>query len=355
MAWDKLTAEDIESWDDESGPFTPLLDSVNYPVHMKNFNIQQLQQLCKELRADVVHNVSKTGGHLSSSLGVVELTVALHYVFNAPEDKMIWDVGHQCYIHKMLTGRRKQMKSIRQTDGLSGARPPALDSGGGGGGAHCHQASPPHGAGAAAWHATCHAPASCRALGVVTSARPRSTPRHPPRRDPPTTAWQASPSALRASTTPSARVTAAPASARAWAWRSAATPRWAGRTCCMQGPQGRQPSHPAAQAGSRQASQNASRSHLSRAWRPPASQPWMRCAHSAFQPLGSKRCCWAASSRRGGGRGHRQPSPQPLPPAPAANCYALVQGGPAAPLTPPRPPRPPAPLPPRPRRARRTA
>jgi len=134
MAWDKLTAEDIESWDDESGPFTPLLDSVNYPVHMKNFNIQQLQQLCKELRADVVHNVSKTGGHLSSSLGVVELTVALHYVFNAPEDKMIWDVGHQCYIHKMLTGRRKQMKSIRQTDGLSGARPPALDSGGGGGG-----------------------------------------------------------------------------------------------------------------------------------------------------------------------------------------------------------------------------
>ncbi len=118
--WDKLSAEDIESWDETMGPMTPLLDTVNYPVHLKNFSIQQLKQLCKELRSDVVHKVSKTGGHLSSSLGVVELTVAMHYVFNAPEDKMIWDVGHQCYIHKMLTGRRSQMPTIRQTNGLSG-------------------------------------------------------------------------------------------------------------------------------------------------------------------------------------------------------------------------------------------
>jgi 1-deoxy-D-xylulose-5-phosphate synthase len=72
------------------------------------------------MRADVVHTVSQTGGHLSSSLGVVELTVALHYVFDAPQDKIVWDVGHQCYIHKMLTGRRSRMRTIRQTAGLSG-------------------------------------------------------------------------------------------------------------------------------------------------------------------------------------------------------------------------------------------
>jgi len=120
MDWDKLSAEDIESWDNDNGPPTPLLDSVNFPVHLKNFNTAQLRQLCKELRSDVVHTVSQTGGHLSSSLGVVELTVALHYVFNAPEDKVIFDVGHQCYIHKILTGRRKGMRTIRQTNGLSG-------------------------------------------------------------------------------------------------------------------------------------------------------------------------------------------------------------------------------------------
>lgn len=95
-------------------------DTVNFPVHIKNFNVPQLRQLCKELRSDIVHTVSKTGGHLSSSLGVVELTVALHYVFNAPEDKIIWDVGHQAYVHKILTGRRSQMNSIRTTGGLSG-------------------------------------------------------------------------------------------------------------------------------------------------------------------------------------------------------------------------------------------
>lgn len=121
MDWDRLSVEEIDAWAAD-GPPTPLLDTVNYPVHLKNFTLPQLRQLCKELRSDVVNTVSKTGGHLSSSLGVVELTVALHYVFNCPEDKLIWDVGHQCYIHKILTGRRSKMSTIRQTNGLSGER-----------------------------------------------------------------------------------------------------------------------------------------------------------------------------------------------------------------------------------------
>lgn len=119
--WDKLSVEEIEAWE-ETGPATPLLDTVNYPVHMKNFSSEQLRQLCKELRSDIVHKVSKTGGHLSSSLGVVELTVAMHHVFNSPEDKFIWDVGHQAYGHKILTGRRSRMHTIRTTGGLSGGR-----------------------------------------------------------------------------------------------------------------------------------------------------------------------------------------------------------------------------------------
>ncbi|KAG9440184.1 hypothetical protein H6P81_020349 [Aristolochia fimbriata] len=101
-------------------PETPLLDTINYPVHMKNLSSQDLEQLAAELRADIVHKVSKTGGHLSSSLGVVELSVALHHVFNTPEDKIIWDVGHQTYAHKILTGRRSRMHTIRQTAGLAG-------------------------------------------------------------------------------------------------------------------------------------------------------------------------------------------------------------------------------------------
>lgn len=98
---------------------TPLLDTINFPVHMKNLSMPQLKDLCKELRADVIQNVSKTGGHLGSSLGVIELTVALHYVYDCPDDKIIWDVGHQAYPHKILTGRREQMPTIRQTDGLA--------------------------------------------------------------------------------------------------------------------------------------------------------------------------------------------------------------------------------------------
>ncbi|KAK6254606.1 hypothetical protein SCA6_015911 [Theobroma cacao] len=101
-------------------PPTPLLDTINYPIHMKNLSVKELKQLADELRSDVIFNVSKTGGHLGSSLGVVELTVALHYVFNAPKDKILWDVGHQSYPHKILTGRRDKMYTMRQTNGLAG-------------------------------------------------------------------------------------------------------------------------------------------------------------------------------------------------------------------------------------------
>lgn len=97
QAFDKVSVDGLEDFDPSTGnkPLTPLLDTVNYPVHIKNFNRRQLKQLCKELREDVIYNVSSTGGHLGASLGVTDLTVALHYVFNAPEDKFIWDVGHQ--------------------------------------------------------------------------------------------------------------------------------------------------------------------------------------------------------------------------------------------------------------------
>ncbi|KAL2521846.1 1-deoxy-D-xylulose-5-phosphate synthase [Forsythia ovata] len=112
-----------ESWTlDFSGEnlATPLLDTINFPVHMKNLSSKDLEQLAAELRAEIVYAVSKTGGHLSSSLGVVELTVALHHVFNTPDDKIIWDVGHQTYGHKILTGRRSKMHTIRKTSGLAG-------------------------------------------------------------------------------------------------------------------------------------------------------------------------------------------------------------------------------------------
>ncbi|RDX60603.1 putative 1-deoxy-D-xylulose-5-phosphate synthase 2, chloroplastic, partial [Mucuna pruriens] len=101
-------------------PSTPLLDTINYPIHMKNLSVQELEQLADELREEIVYTVSKTGGHLSSSLGVAELTVALHHVFNTPQDKIVWDVGHQTYAHKILTGRRSKMHTIRQTGGLAG-------------------------------------------------------------------------------------------------------------------------------------------------------------------------------------------------------------------------------------------
>jgi 1-deoxy-D-xylulose-5-phosphate synthase len=99
---------------------TPILDRVSGPADMKALSDAELAQLAHEVRADVIDVVSQTGGHLGSSLGVVELTVAIHAVFNAPADKLIWDVGHQCYPHKILTGRRERMRSLRQGGGLSG-------------------------------------------------------------------------------------------------------------------------------------------------------------------------------------------------------------------------------------------
>jgi 1-deoxy-D-xylulose-5-phosphate synthase len=97
-----------------------LLSRVNSPADLKGMTDAELDALAKELRNDVIEIVSQTGGHLGSSLGVVELTVALHAVFNTPFDKLVWDVGHQCYPHKILTGRRSRMKTLRQTGGLSG-------------------------------------------------------------------------------------------------------------------------------------------------------------------------------------------------------------------------------------------
>ena len=99
---------------------TPLLDKVQFPADTRGFDIAQLKQLADELRAETIDAVSVTGGHLGAGLGVVELTVALHHVYNTPDDILIWDVGHQCYPHKILTGRRDRIRTLRQGGGLSG-------------------------------------------------------------------------------------------------------------------------------------------------------------------------------------------------------------------------------------------
>jgi 1-deoxy-D-xylulose-5-phosphate synthase len=101
-------------------PVTPLLDRVRIPEDMRNFSTDQLKQLAQELRAETIDAVSVTGGHLGASLGVVELTVALHSIFETPRDRLIWDVGHQAYPHKILTGRRDGIRTLRQEGGLSG-------------------------------------------------------------------------------------------------------------------------------------------------------------------------------------------------------------------------------------------
>ena len=101
-------------------PTTELLDKVKYPKDLKKFSDDDLKNLCVELRNEVVSAVSVTGGHLGAGLGVVELTIALHSVFNTPKDKLVWDVGHQCYPHKVLTGRRDKIRTIRQPGGLYG-------------------------------------------------------------------------------------------------------------------------------------------------------------------------------------------------------------------------------------------
>lgn len=101
-------------------PYTPLLDKIFVPADMKQLSDQELSRLADELRAETISAVSETGGHLGAGLGVVELTVALHAVFDAPKDRIIWDVSHQTYPHKILTGRRDRIRSLRMKDGLSG-------------------------------------------------------------------------------------------------------------------------------------------------------------------------------------------------------------------------------------------
>jgi 1-deoxy-D-xylulose-5-phosphate synthase len=98
----------------------PLLETINSPAELRSLERKQLPQLATELRAFLIDSVSQTGGHLSSNLGTVELTIALHAAFNTPEDRLVWDVGHQCYAHKVLTGRREGMKRLRMHGGVSG-------------------------------------------------------------------------------------------------------------------------------------------------------------------------------------------------------------------------------------------
>ncbi|MBC8130595.1 MAG: 1-deoxy-D-xylulose-5-phosphate synthase, partial [Rhizobiaceae bacterium] len=99
---------------------TPLLDRIETPADLRRMKESDLRQVADELRTDLIDAVSRTGGHLGAGLGVVELTVALHYVFDTPADRIIWDVGHQAYPHKILTGRRERMRTVRQEGGLSG-------------------------------------------------------------------------------------------------------------------------------------------------------------------------------------------------------------------------------------------
>jgi len=98
-------------------PNTPILDRVNVPADMKRLSDEELYQLADELRAETISAVSETGGHLGAGLGVVELTVALHAVFDTPKDKLVWDVSHQTYPHKILTGRRDRIRTLRQPEG----------------------------------------------------------------------------------------------------------------------------------------------------------------------------------------------------------------------------------------------
>src|SRR5471032_1532386 len=99
---------------------TPLLDTIHTPDDLRRLKVEQVRQVADELRMETIDAVSVTGGHFGAGLGVVELTTAIHYVFNTPEDRVIWDVGHQAYPHKIITGRRSRMRTLRQGGGLSG-------------------------------------------------------------------------------------------------------------------------------------------------------------------------------------------------------------------------------------------
>ena len=97
-----------------------ILEQINSPEDLRRLKMVEKKTLCNEIRNEIIDVTSKNGGHVASNLGVVELTVVLHSVFNTPKDKIIWDVGHQCYVHKILTGRRQEFKTIRQLGGISG-------------------------------------------------------------------------------------------------------------------------------------------------------------------------------------------------------------------------------------------
>jgi 1-deoxy-D-xylulose-5-phosphate synthase len=103
-------------------PVTPLLDRVSIPSDLRNYSADQLKRLADELRDETIDAVSVTGGHLGASLGVVELTVAVHAIFDTPHDRLIWDVGHQAYPHKILTGRRDRIRTLRQGGGFPASR-----------------------------------------------------------------------------------------------------------------------------------------------------------------------------------------------------------------------------------------
>ncbi|MDE6716390.1 MAG: 1-deoxy-D-xylulose-5-phosphate synthase, partial [Muribaculaceae bacterium] len=97
-----------------------LIESINTPNDLRKLSIDQLPKVCEEIRSFLIHTLAKNPGHFASSMGAVEIAVALHYVFNTPYDRIVWDVGHQAYPHKILTGRRKQFDTLRKKDGLSG-------------------------------------------------------------------------------------------------------------------------------------------------------------------------------------------------------------------------------------------
>ena len=97
-----------------------VLQNVNFPADIRKLSIPELNTLAQELRDLIIQSVASCGGHLASSLGTVELTLALHYVFNTPQDKVVWDVGHQCYAHKIITGRKEKITTMRSKNGISG-------------------------------------------------------------------------------------------------------------------------------------------------------------------------------------------------------------------------------------------
>ena len=104
---------------------TPLLDGISLPMDLRKLSVDQLPQVCAELRERIIHTLSTNPGHFASSMGAVELTVALHYVYNTPSDRIVWDVGHQAYSHKLLTGRKDRFDTLRKMGGLSGFPSPS--------------------------------------------------------------------------------------------------------------------------------------------------------------------------------------------------------------------------------------